>query len=196
MEQAVRLSVLAFGLVLAIACSRKESADSASQGATSEAEPAAQAERRDSTAAYEHQTHGALQVMSVGASSPHWFQVFKDGKLAYEGNPKLLNSSVELAPGEYMVDVNRTQRPVTIEAGKKTIIWTGELLVDGGPSGAYWYPMEGTERRVTSNPPLVGSPLPLFAGTYVPFVHVTVSKADTNLGPATVTAGRRTTLKH
>ena len=134
--------------------------------------------------------------MSVGASSPHWFQVFKDGKPAYSGNPKLLNSTLELAPGEYMADVNRTQRPVTIEAGKKTIVWTGELLVEGGPSGAYWYPMEGTERRVTSNPPLVGSPLPLFSGTYTPFVHVTVSKADTSLGPATVTAGRTTTLKH
>jgi hypothetical protein len=182
-------------VLLAIACGRKESAESAKEAGTNQ-QSAAEAERRDSTAAYDSQTQGALQVMSVGASSPHWFQVFKDGKLAYEGNPKLLNSTLELAPGEYMVDVNRTQRPVTIEAGKKTIIWTGELLVDGGPSGAYWYPMEGTERRVTSNPPLVGSPLPLFAGTYVPFVHVTVSKADTNLGPATVTAGRRTTLKH
>jgi len=57
--------------------------------------------------------------------------------------PKLLNTTLELAPGTYVVDVNKTQRKVTVEAGKKTVLWAGELVVEGKPATMAWYAMQG-----------------------------------------------------
>jgi hypothetical protein len=74
---------------------------------------------------YDSETRGALQVKGVRAESSGWFDVLRDGKGILAAAQPLLNSTVELAPATYVVDVNRTQRKVTIEAGKKTILLTG-----------------------------------------------------------------------
>jgi hypothetical protein len=159
-------------------------------------EKPAEAPKEESVVAYDSQTHGAVHVQTVDAKPVDWFDVLQNGKRVFEGNPKLLNNTLELAPGTYVVEVNRTQRKVTIEAGKKTILWTGELVVEGQPPGAYWYPMQGKERKLASNPPLLNRPRALFPGTYTVFVHVSVTLTDKNLGEAEVKAGRKTVLKH
>lgn len=153
----------------------------------------AEAPKEESVVPYDSKTHGALQVKSVGPKPVDWFDVLRDGKRAIPGNPKLLNGMVELPPGTYVVEVNRTQRKVTIEAGKKTVLWTGELVVEG--KGADWYaPYQGKERKLVSNPPLLNRPTALFPGTYTVFVHV--GTEDKKLGEAQVKAGRKTVLKH
>jgi len=86
--------------------------------------------------AYDSKTQGALQVKVANDKTGDWSDVLKDDKRAISGNPPLLGSTVELAPGAYVVEVNRTRRKVTIETGKKTILWTGELVVEG--KGADW----------------------------------------------------------
>ena len=60
-----------------------------------------------------------MPAVSVSEMPVDWFDVLQNGKRPYSGSPRLLNSTLELAPGTYMVEVNRTKRKVTIEAGKK-----------------------------------------------------------------------------
>ncbi len=161
------------------------------------AEQASEALAEESVVAYDSSTLGALQVDAVSESPVDFFDVLDvDGARAINGNPKLLGGTLELAPGTYVVDVNRTQRTVQIEAGKKTILQTGELVVEGEPESAYWWPMQGTERRLSSNPALLNRPRALFPGTYTVFVHTSVTVADRNLGEAVVEAGRTTSLRH
>lgn len=138
---------------------------------------------------------GALEVKSIDADPVDWFDVLQDGKRAIPGNPTLLNSSIELPPGSYVVDVNRTQRPVTIEAGKKTILWTGNLVVEGQPSHAFWYPMQGDQQKLSSNPALFNSPRALFPGSYTVFINVSVARGSERLGEAEVRAGQKTVLR-
>jgi hypothetical protein len=147
----------------------------------------------ESVVAYESKTKGAVQVRSVAPGPVHWFDVFKDDKRAISGNPPLLDSTIELEPGTYELDVNRTRRKVTIEAGKKTVVWTGELVVEG--KGASWYvPWQGKDRKLVSAPPTLGRAIPLFAGTYRVTVHV--GTEDKEIGEAKVVAGKKTTLKY
>src|SRR5262245_64300822 len=104
----------------------------------------------------------------------------------------MLNTTRELEPGDYDVSVNKTVRKVKIEAGKKTVLVTGSLVVEG--SGAnWWYPEQGGERKTVANPPLLGRPLALFSGTYA--VHVHVGNRDEKLSDGTkVTPGKLTVL--
>lgn len=139
---------------------------------------------------------GALQVTSVSAEPTDYFDVLQNGERAFEGNPKLLGGTLELPPGSYVVDVNRTRQEVTIEAGRTTVLQAGELIVEGEPATAYWYPMQGGERRLSSNPPLLNAPRALFPGSYEVFVHTSVTVPDRDLGAAEVTAGQRTVLRH
>src|SRR5262245_65703794 len=81
-----------------------------------------EASKEESVAAYDSKTRGALQVKTVSERTSEWFVVEQNGKAAYPAAPPLLNGTLELAPGEYLVSVNRTQRKVTIEAGKKTTL--------------------------------------------------------------------------
>ena len=160
------------------------------------ASPAAAADVQEhSVVPYERTDVGALEVRTVGSDPAEWFDVLQNGKRAIQGNPPLLNSSIELPPGTYVVDVNRTQRPVTIEGGRKSILWTGDLVVQGEPSHAYWYPVQGDRRMVTSNPPLFNRSVALFPGTYTVFAFVTVDRGNERLGEAEVRAGRTTELQ-
>src|SRR5690242_8498765 len=99
--------------------------------------------KEQSVSPYKSKTHGALHVKSVSAKTTDWFMVFQNGKqLAPPGKP-LLDSTVELTPGDYVVRVNRTERKVTIQAGRKATLLTGELLVEAmgdlhGCSSRWW----------------------------------------------------------
>lgn len=183
-----------FGVLLAIGCGRSKPVDGAPDQA--QGQPAAEgAPQGDSVVAYQSQTHGALQVMTVNPNSTSWFDVFQNGKFAYTGAPPLLNHSLELLPGEYVADVHRSQRPVTITAGRKTILWTGELVVEGEPATASWYPMQGTEMFLKGALALLNYALPLFPGTYTTFLSGGALAGTRNLGEAQVNAGRRTSVK-
>jgi len=149
--------------------------------------------KEESVVTYDSKAHGALQVKTVSQKTAHWFNVEQNGKAAYPAAAPLLNSTIELAPGEYLVSVNRTERKVTIEAGKKTVLWTGELVVEGPKgSGDFYAPFQGKDKKVTSAEPVLNSPLPLFAGTYT--VKVFGSKSR-DLGETAVKPGERTVLK-
>lgn len=152
----------------------------------------AEAPPEESVVPYPSRTHGALQVLSVSAKPADWFDVLQKGKRALAGNPPRLNSTLELAPGAYLVSVNRTQRRVTIQAGKKRIVRTGELVVKG--AGDWYTPYQGKERKLVGNPPPLNRPVALFPGTYTVFVRVKMM--DKSLGKAKVGAGRKTVLKN
>lgn len=153
----------------------------------------AEAPKEESVVPYDSKTHGALETRTVSDKTAQWFDVQKDGKRAYTGAPPVLNSMIELAPGSYVVSVNRTERKVTIEAGKKTILLTGELMVEG-PKGStdFYAPFQGKERRLATVEPTVNTATALFAGKYT--VRLFGSKAR-DLGEAEVKAGKRTVLK-
>ena len=143
-----------------------------------------------SEAPYDSKTQGALLVKG---DTDDWFVVTQDGKRVGGNAPPKLNSSVELAPGDYDVTVNRTRRSVTIRAGKQVVLQTGDLVVEG--KGASWYaPYEGKERRVQDAPPVLNAPIALFAGSYSVVVHV--GDHDEKLADAArVEPGRKTVLK-
>jgi len=157
---------------------------------------ASEAVEAEGMVAYESETNGAVLVNSVSANPVDYFDVLKDGERAFAGNPRLLGAAVEVPPGTYVVDVNRTRRSVTVEAGHKTILWTGDLVVRGEPETAYWYPVQGEERTLSANPPLLNKARALFPGTYTVFVHTSVAVPDRDLGAAEVVAGKTTVLEH
>ncbi len=192
--------LLAVALVVGVLGCRRTEGPAASRGAATNgpasaaADSTAPAPGEDTVVAYDHAARGALEVKSINASPVDWYDVLRDGMRAFDGNPRMLNTTVELAPGTYVVDVNRTQREVTIEPGRKAILWTGELVVEGEPSHAFWYPMQGSERRLSSNPALLNRARALFPGTYTVFVYESVTTGDQRLGDAEVKAGQKTAL--
>jgi hypothetical protein len=147
--------------------------------------------------AYDSKTHGAVQVKSASKDPGDWFNILKDGRIV-KGSPTLLDGKEELEPGTYVIRVNRTERKVIIEAGKMTIVWTGDLMVESKRNGYYWVPKQGKETRLVSNPPVVNTRVALFPGTYD--VHVQVDGSGVNdmkhLGKAEVKAGKKTVIKH
>nr|UXE44400.1 hypothetical protein Hi04_10k_c2220_00034 [uncultured bacterium] len=148
--------------------------------------------KEQNVVAHDSKSKGALQVNTVNKKSSEWFVVAHDGKSAISGAPPVLNSTVELAPGAYVVTVNRTERKVTIDVGKKTILWTGEIMVEGKRKGDFYAPFQGKERRLATVEPLVNTPTALFAGKYTVKVFGSMPK---DLGEAEVTPGKRTVLK-
>jgi hypothetical protein len=154
----------------------------------------AEAPKEETVVDHESKTMGALQVKAVSDGPADWFDVFQYNERAISGNPPRLNSTIEIAPGTYIVSVNRTQRKVTIAAGKKAILLTGELVVEGAKGSGDWFtPYQGKDRKVVSNPPTINTPIALFAGKYT--VTLRMGLKDKDLGEAEVTAGRKTVLK-
>jgi len=147
--------------------------------------------KEESVVPYDSKTNGALQVMTVAKDTGEWFGVQKDGKSVLSGAPPLLNSTVELAPGDYLVGVNYTERKVTIVVGKKTVLWTGDLMVQGKKgSGDYYAPFQGNDRRSATAEHVVNSPFALFAGKY----SVRVFLANRFFPEVEVKAGKRTVV--
>lgn len=145
---------------------------------------------------YASTTHGALLVKAVSPEPGDWFMLFQNGKqLVPPGKPRL-NTTVELAPGDYIVRVNRTERKVNIKIGKKTVLLTGELVVEAKEGTPGWYtPYQGKEAKLASNPPVLNSSIALFAGKYtVVYSEGGVGKRR-DLGEVEIAAGRKTTLK-
>jgi hypothetical protein len=139
---------------------------------------------------YKSDTVGALQVTG---DTRDWYNVMQDGKSALPGAPPLLNTTVELPPGNYEVSVNRTTRLAKIDLGKKTVLVTGTLVVEG--TAADWYtPYQGKDRKVVSAPPRLNHPIALFPGTYTVFVHVNL-KEEKLTDNALVVEGKKTVLK-
>ena len=143
---------------------------------------------------YDSKTHGAVQVKSVNKEPTNSFDVLRDGK-ALGDNPKLLNGTWKLEPGTYEIEVNRTRRKVKVEAGKKTILLTGELVVESEREVNSWIPKQGKETRLAANPPLVNRGVALFPGTYTVYLDLGVGLEPKNLGDAEVRAGKKTVVK-
>lgn len=185
----MRTCITLFGALLILA---SDQIPLAGQGKKS-AEPL----KEEVVEAYGSTTKGAIQVNVANENSVDSFDVLRGGKRAFEGAPRLLNNAVELAPGAYVVDVNKTQRKVTVEAGKKTVLWTGELVVEGKPSSMAWYAMQGDVKLTSSGvEPLLNRAIPLFPGTYAVFVDTSLTGKDKSLGEAKVVVGQKTVLKH
>jgi hypothetical protein len=144
---------------------------------------------------YDSETHGAVQVTSASEKPGDSFNVLKDGEREFIGPPNLLGGTLELAPGDYVVDVNRTLRKVKIEAGKKTVLLTGDLAVESKRAGAFWIPKQGKETRLASNPPTVNTRIALFPGKYSLYLNVGAGVDLKSLGMAEVKAGQKTVVK-
>jgi hypothetical protein len=140
--------------------------------------------------AYDSKTHGALEVRG---DTGDWILINRDGKKAGPAVPPKLNTTVELEPGAYEVSVNRTQRAIKVQVGKKTVLQTGTLVVEG--KGADWYaPYQGKERKTSDAPPKLNAPIALFPGSYTVLVRV----GDKNVkltDAAQIAAGQKTVLK-
>ena len=162
-------------------------------GATASREAATP--RTDTVVPYENATQGAIEVRTVVAGSGDWFYALQNGKRVGSSSPPLLNSTLEVPPGSYTVSVNKTQREITVEAGKKTVLWTGALAVEGTPTSAYWYPQQGGKTMLDSNPSLMNTPRSLFPGTYTVYVNASVATGAERVGDAVVTPGETTVLK-
>lgn len=138
---------------------------------------------------YDSRTKGALQVKG---DTGDWFQTKKKGKDVGPPVPPKLNDTIELPPGMYDVFVNKTRRAVTIHAGKKTVLATGTLLVEG--KGNWYTPYEGKEARVAKVQPAMGAPIALFPGTYSVVVHVGTRQVKLT-DDAKISAGQKTVLR-
>jgi hypothetical protein len=145
--------------------------------------------------AYDSATHGALEVSVDDKSPTDSFAVLQKDK-DVKGSPKLLNTTLELAPGDYVVAVNKTYRKIKIEAGKKYVLLTGQLKVEGNPATMAWYAMDGNVKLTSSGvEPLLNKAMPLFAGTYAVYVDTSLTEKDQSLGKAEVKVGQITVLK-
>jgi hypothetical protein len=138
--------------------------------------------------AYDKANAGALQVKG---ETRDWFITQQNGKQVGPTVPPVLNSVIELPPGSYDVFVNKTKRKIKIEAGQKTVLTTGTLVLKG--RGNYYAPYEGKEARFVGAQPRVNSPIGLFAGTYTVIVQVGVTSEKLPQA-AKVVAGKTTTL--
>jgi hypothetical protein len=145
---------------------------------------------------YKSATNGALEVKSVADKPIDWFAVFQGKKqLSPPGNMRL-NSTVELAPGTYVVRVNKTERKVTIQAGKKLTLLTGDLVVEAPKGTAGWFtPYQGKQVMLARNPSTPNNPTALFAGKYVVTYRQGGVSPEEKLGEAEVRPGRKTVLK-
>lgn len=141
--------------------------------------------------AYDSKTRGAVQVKG---ETKEWFTVLKGGKVLGQV-PRLLNGTEELEPGEYEVQVNKTARTVMVEPGKKVVLLTGTLEVEG--EGLYYYPLVGKERKVAANAnnPALGRPIALFPGTYAVEVNHKLRKTVRLADEVKVEAGKKTVVK-
>ena len=145
---------------------------------------------------YNSTTSGALEVKSVSDKPVDWFAVYQNKKqLSPPGNTRL-NSTVELAPGTYVIRVNKTERKVTIPAGKKVTLLTGDLVVEAPKGTPGWFiPHRGKQVVLARNPSLLNNPVALFAGKYAVTYKEGGVSPEEKLGDAEVRPGRKTVLK-
>ena len=143
------------------------------------------------TEPFDSRTTGAVQVKG---ETRDWFEVQQDGKRAFRGAPPLLNNIVEVSPGEYEIEVNKTTRKVKVVAGQKVVVQTGTLVVQGTKANFY-APFQDKERKVTNNPRKLNTPMALLPGTYRVELNVEVNKQVVLADGVKIAAGKKTTLK-
>jgi hypothetical protein len=182
------IEVLALVLVASLATNSPASA----QAKTAAGEQKEELPKEETVEAYDSKTAGAIEVR--GHDGGEWFRVLKDGKQAYEGAPPLLNSAKMVPPGEYDVLVNKTKRTVKVEAGKKVVLLTGTLVVEGTKANFYT-PIQDKDRKIANAPPLLNEPIALFAGTYHVELNLGVKGTVVLTDSAKVVAGKKTVLK-
>lgn len=138
---------------------------------------------------YSSKVNGAILVKG---ETKDWFDIWADGFRKVQA-PRNLNGTEEIAPGTYEVLVNKTKRVVKVEAGKKVVLLTGTLVVEGDKA-SFYAPYQDKERKCAGSPPLLNRPIALFAGNYA--VDLRVGDRDVRLTEvAQVVAGKRTVLK-
>jgi hypothetical protein len=140
------------------------------------------------TADHANPGKGALEVTG---DTRDMLLISKDGK-RLPGNPPLLKETIELDPGDYLVDLNKTTRNVKIRAGKKLILRSGSIVVTKKDAG-FWFPKKGGENLYATNPPASGAALSLFPGVYDVYVNVFPNNEKVAEG-VKVTPGQRVTL--
>jgi hypothetical protein len=153
--------------------------------------PAGDQPKEESVEPFDSRTTGAVELKG---DTKDWYEVLKDGKRAYSGAPPLLNNMVELSPGEYEVAINKTTRPIKIEKGKKLVLLTGALVVEGRKANFY-APYQGTERKVSANPRKLNTPMSLLPDTYRVELNVDVNRQVVLSDGVKVVAGKKTVLK-
>ena len=153
--------------------------------------PPAEQPKEEAIEPFDSRTTGAVQV---NGDTKDWFEVLKYTKRAHSGAPPLLNNMVELSPGEYDVAVNKSSRRVKVEKGKKLVLFTGTLVVEGQKANFY-APYQGTERKVSANPRKLNTPMALLPGTYRVELNVEVNRQVVLADEVKVVAGKRTVLK-
>ena len=148
------------------------------------------------TEAYASKDRGAVEVRVSNKETRDYFIVRAVGASDKDKRmDKLLNSTMELKPGAYVVEVNKTQRKVDVNAGEKVVLWTGELVVEGKPETMAWYAMDGKVKLQAAAEPLLNKAIALFPGSYAVFVDTSLTGPDMSLGTAKIIAGRKLVLK-
>lgn len=185
----MRTSVSVFGcMVLIIVASHAGLADEKNK-------KPAEAPKEQTVVDYDSKTHGAVQVKSASEKPGDSFNVLPQGEKDFLGAPEILDGTRVLAPGTYTIVVNRTRRTVKIEAGKKTILLTGDLMVESKRKGTIWAPRQEKEFKYASNPPVVNTRIALFAGTYEVYINVGDTIDLKEFGKAEVKVGEKTVFK-
>ena len=185
----MRTSVSVFGcMVVIVAASHPGLADE-------DKKKPAEAPKEQTAVDFDSKTHGAVQVKSASEKPGDSFNVIPEGKKEFLGPPEILDGTRELAPGTYVIDVNRTRRKVKVEAGKKTVLLTGDLVVESKREGTIWSPKQEKELKYMSNPPVVNSRIALFPGTYEVYINVGETINLKEFGKAVVKAGEKTVFK-
>jgi hypothetical protein len=139
-----------------------------------------------SVEAYDSKTKGAIQV---NGEKSDWFDVRKGEKSLAFPYP-LLGKVAEVEPGEYEVWVNKVVRKVKVEAGKKTVLETGSIHVEG-KSGLYWYPLVGKDEAIGPNRlrPGLNQSISLFPGVYAVEVNLNLRTTQKLTDKAVVEPG-------
>jgi hypothetical protein len=163
--------------------------------AAQDAKKPAAARKEQTVVDYDSKTRGAVQVNSASENPGDSFNVLPDGKKEFLGQPELLGGTRELEPGAYAIVVNRTQRTVKVEAGKKIVLLTGDLTVESKRQGTIWTPKQEKESKYASNPPVVNTRIALFAGTYEVWINVGDTINLQPFGKAEVKPGEKTVFK-
>ena len=123
---------------------------------------------------------GAIEIL---ASTDEYFYVFDGaGKQIKYGST---NRAVDLKPGQYNVNVNKSSHTVTVEAKMLAKCTAGTLLVSGN-TDEYYYVFDNAKTQMAYQK--LGRPLAFFGGTYT----VNVNKTS---APATVNPDGTTELK-
>ena len=114
--------------------------------------------------------HGLLQV--EGSTSAYYYVIDDTGKQA---GYQLLNETLSLEPGRYLVKVNNSAHAVEVASGRFLQCSTGTLIVSGKTSENY-HVMDTVGQQLGSQ--VLSRPMSFFAGTFLVNVNSTEVPVD------------------